>query len=385
MRIGLLSKQSSYGGGSGQYSAAIATALVRRGHKIDLFTLGTSPEEPSTHQNVNVITVAKPRPYLVTFETLYYSLLTRRVLDPSKYDVIHGTLMPASPIALPIGSIETPVIVTSHGTSLGEVRSHKLEVPTDYLKKLFFHPMNVGMDTVTAPRADRVIAISSDAQSELVSRYPVSEAAVRLIHHGVDAEEFTPEEPTHDAVSDEKTTFLHVGRLVSRKHVDLAIEAVADADNSDLELIIAGDGRHKDRLQKRTRELGLNGQVDFPGYVPQDELPSLYASAEGFLFLSRYEGFGLTFLEAMAAGTPVIGTEVGGFPDIATHEVDSLFVERDPSEVSQAINRIARDAELKDSLAESARQTAEEYTWDRTANQTEQLYRDLVRSPSGYN
>jgi len=378
MRIGLLSKQSSYGGGSGQYSAAIATALARQGHEIDLFTLGSSPEEPSTHRDVNVITVAKPRPYLVTFETLYYSLLTRRVLDPSEYDVLHGTLMPASPVALPIDSIETPIVVTSHGTSLGEVRSHKLEVPTDYLKKLFFHPTNVGMDMMTAPRVDKVIAISSDAESELVSRYPASETAVRLIHHGVDTEEFAPDGPTHYAVSDGKTTLLHVGRLVSRKHVDLAIEGVAEADNPDLELLIAGNGQHRDRLQKRSKKLDIEGQVDFLGYVPQEELPSLYASADGFVFLSRYEGFGLTFLEAMASGTPVIGTSVGGFPDIATHEVDSLFVEREPSEVSQAINRVARDGELKDSLAKSARQTAEEYTWDRTAKETEQIYRDLV-------
>ncbi len=331
---------------------------------------------------LSVTFIADRRRYLVTFETLYYSLLTRREVHFENYDLIHGTLMPASPIAMSVRPPSAPLVLTSHGTSLGEVRSHQLEVPTDYLKKFFFHPMNVLMDAATIRHASRVIAISRDSQKELQGRYPVSDNAVRRVPHGVDCDRFRPDCAGHPDVSPDRFTLLHVGRLVSRKHVDLGLEALATLDRDDVELLVAGTGTHRDRLEQKTRDLGISHLVSFLGFVPEDDLPSLYASSDAFLFLSRYEGFGLVFLEALASGTPVIGSRVGGFPDLVTDGQEGLIVDRDASAVAGAIDTLAESPERAAQMGERARALAEGRTWDVVAEETEAVYEAALRGES---
>lgn len=381
MRICLISKQfNPGGGGSERYAHALANALACRGHEVDVFALG-DPEsltEIELHDQVSVTFVARRHRPLVTVETLYYSLLARRAIDFDAYDVVHGTLMPASPIALTVRPPSTPLIVTSHGTSLGEVWSHKLELPTDYLKKLVFHPMNVLMDVATAPLATRIIAISSIAERELVRWYPVDAAALVHVPHGVDVERFDPDVRRHPAVSADRFTLLHVGRLVSRKHIDLALDALAVLDRGDVELLIAGTGPHSARLETRAKRLGITDQVTFLGFVPDGDLPSLYASSDVFMFLSRYEGFGLTFLEAMAAGTPVIGTPVGGFLDMVTDGDDGLVIERDAAAVAHTINELANDPARVAEMGDHARAMAEERTWDDVATDVEAVYESIL-------
>jgi len=381
MRVCLASKQfSPSGGGSERYAHALSLALAKRGHDVDICALGDTStlSDIPQHDRLSVTFVAERNRPLVTFETLYFSILARQTIDFDEYDVIHGTLMPASPIALSLFPPSTPLVVTSHGTSLGEVRSHKLEVPTDYLKKLFFHPTNYLMDMATAPRASRTIAISRESARELAKWYPVSADDIVHIPHGVNIEQFHPDQPTHDAPDPEKLTLLHVGRLVSRKHVDLALRALAALERTDVELLVAGDGTHRDRLESLAADLGITDQTKFLGFVPDAELPSLYASSDAFLFLSRYEGFGLTFLEAMASGTPVVGTAVGGFPDMVTDGEEGFVVERHPENVADAIDRLSESPTLATEMGEKARTLAEFRTWDTVAAETEAVYESVV-------
>jgi glycosyltransferase involved in cell wall biosynthesis len=380
MRICLVSKQfDPSGGGSERYAYALSVALARRGHDVDVFALGS----PTSLLNglpdrLSVTFVGERKRSLVTLETLYFSLLTRSRVDFDAYDVIHGTLMPASPIALTIRPPSTPLVVTSHGTSLGEVRSHNLEVPTDYLKKLFFHPTNVAMDVATIPRADRVIAISRNSYDELADRYPVSRDALVHVPHGVNVDRFHPDHDPHEATTGDRFTLLHVGRLVSRKHVDLGLRAVAALDRPDVELLVAGDGTHRTRLETLADRLGIADRVTFLGFVPEADLPSLYAGSDAFLFLSRYEGFGLTFLEAMASGTPVIGTAVGGFPDVVTPGRGGFVVDRDPDDVAVEVARLLDASELTTEMSRDARERAETRTWMSVAADTEQVYADVI-------
>jgi glycosyltransferase involved in cell wall biosynthesis len=381
MNVCILSKQFHHsGGGSERYAYAVALSLAKRGHDVDVYALGDpkSLSEIPKYDRLSVTFVAKRDRQLVTFETLYFSLLARQKINFEEYDVIHGTLMPASPIALSLLPPSTPLVVTSHGTSLGEVRSHKLEVPTDYLKKLFFHPTNVLMDMATAPHAARTIAISRESAHELTKWYPISKSDIVHIPHGVNIEQFHPDQPTHNAPDPEKFTLLHVGRLVSRKHVDLSLHALAALDRPDVELLVAGDGTHRDRLESLAETLGVADQTNFLGFVPDAELPSLYSSSDAFLFLSRYEGFGLTFLEAMASGTPVIGTPVGGFPDIVTDGEEGFVVERHPESVADAIGQMADSVTLTENMSRRARTLAESRTWDTVAAETEAVYESVV-------
>lgn len=215
------------------------------------------------------------------------------------------------------------------------------------------------MDAVTVPKADRTIAISTIARRELQRYYPVDHDRITKIPHGVDTARFTPDVSDHPAVTPDKFTLLHVGRLVSRRHVDLVIQGVAAIDRNDIELLVAGTRRHRDRLEAQTRELGVANQVEFLGFVPEEELPSLYATSNAFAFLAQYEGFGLTFLEAMACGTSVIATPVGGVPDIVVDDESGLIVDHDVRSVEQAITELADNNSRVAEMGERARCIAE--------------------------
>jgi glycosyltransferase involved in cell wall biosynthesis len=381
MRVCLVSKQfDPSGGGSERYAYTLAIALAERGHHVDVYALGdpSSLSEGRSHERLSVTLLSARKRPLVTFETLYFSLLSRQRIDFQEYDVIHGTLMPASTIALTLAPPDPPIVVTCHSISLREVLTHKIDVPTDVLRKFVFHPTNVLMDSIASLRTRKTIAISSVVERDLDEYYPIDEDDIVRIPHGVDVERFSPDSPPHPAVSEDRFTLLHVGRLVSRKHIELAIEGLAVADRDDVELLVAGTGDHRSRLEKRARQLGVADRTRFLGFVPEAELPSLYASSDAFLFVPRFEGFGLTFLEAMASGTPVVGTRTGGLPDLGADGENCVLIDQDAADLGAAIERLVDNPNFVEELGANARQTAESRTWDTVAAETERVYQDVL-------
>jgi len=270
--------------------------------------------------------------------------------------------------------IDPPIVLTSHSFALSEVAAHSAEMPADYLLKYAFHPMNVVMDNVATREADHVIAISEEMRDQLVSRYGLSPGTVTTISHGVDTGRYRPHDERHPAVSDDRLTLLFVGRLITRKGVDVAIRTLAATDEPDVELLIAGTGRLAEKLSHLSHELGVSDRVQFLGYVPDSELPLLYSSADVTVFASNYEGFGLVVLESMACGTPVIGPPVGGLPDVVTDEDNGFIVSRSPNAIANRIQQLHDDPELLDDLSAAALATASAMTWEHVAEQVETVY-----------
>ena len=380
LRVCLISKQFPPGVGGGEtYAAELADGLGERGHDVDVYTqwIDSPDEQVDVHKNVTVNRVCQARRKLVTFETLWFSLKARRAVDFKEYDIVHGTMMPASTIAVtPFNDIDAPVVLTSHGTSLGEQGAVALETPADYLLKFFFHPMNVVMDYIASLDADRVIAISDHAYEQLTTSYQLNETDVEMIPHGVDTDWFYPRDERHSAVTEEKTTLLYVGRLGARKGLDLALRALAKADESEFEFLIAGTGRHEETLRELAQELEISEQVRFLGYVPDDELPALYSSADVFILPSKYEGFGLVVLEAVACGTPVIGADAGGIPTAIENEEMGETVQRNVGSFTEALTSI--HAENREwNVPVRPDQHAEAISWQHVSNTVEELYKKL--------
>lgn len=378
MNICILSKQFPPGvGGAETYAYELANGLGERGHNVDVYTqwVDDPDETVDVHENVTVNRICGSRRKLVTFETLWFGIKARRVVDFEKYDVIHGTMMPASTIAVtPFNDIETPVVLTSHGTSIGETNAVALETPADYLLKFFFHPMNVVMDYVASRDADQVIAISDHAYDQLTTSYCLDEDDVEMIPHGVDTDWFYPREEQHPAVDPEKTTLLYVGRLGARKGIDLALRALAEANDEEIKFLIAGTGRHEEFLRTLTIELGLNDSVLFLGFIPDDELPALYSSVDVFVLPSQYEGFGLVLLEAIACGTPVIGADAGGMPTAIEHGQTGMIVQRNVDSFAKMFASLQSHTGKWNEMAARSRDIAEHNSWRRVLNNIENLY-----------
>jgi len=381
LRICLISKQFPPGvGGAETYAYELANGLAERGHDVDVYTqwIDNPEEKADVHENVSMNRICKARRKLVTFETLWFSFTARREIDFDGYDIVHGTMMPASTVAVtPFNDIEAPVILTSHGTSIGEAKAVALETPADYLLKYFFHPMNVVMDYVASRDANQVIAISNHAYDQLTTSYRLSEEHVEMVPHGVDTDWFYPREERHSAVCKEKTTLLYVGRLGARKGLDLALHALSQVEDSDIEFLIAGTGRHKSHLQRLVTELELDDSVQFLGRVPDAQLPALYSSVDVFVLASRYEGFGLVVLEAMACGTPVIGSDAGGIPTAVGGEKAGMITSRTVDDVAQSISYFA-STDQRSEMQKAAMERAQSMTWIKVCERMENLYENRL-------
>jgi glycosyltransferase involved in cell wall biosynthesis len=218
-----------------------------------------------------------------------------------------------------------------------------------------------------------VIAISDHAYDQLTTSYRLSEGDVEMVPHGVDTDWFYPREERHSTVNEEKTTLLYVGRLGARKGLDLALQALSQVDPPDIEFLIAGTGRHKSHLQRLVTELELDDSVQFLGRVPDAQLPALYSSADVLILPSRYEGFGLVVLEAMACGTPVIGSNAGGIPTAVGEEEAGMIVQRTVDDVAQSISYVAESSNMSE-RRNAAMNRAQSMNWDGVCEHIENMY-----------
>ena len=218
-------------------------------------------------------------------------------------------------------------------------------------------------------RAERVLAVSEWTKRDLVEHYGIPEEKIVVTPNGVD-----PMFASHGARAGGAPYALFVGALQPRKDPLAALEAVALVDQ-DLRLVLAGPDKGSGAEARRTAsKLGLNGRVKFAGHVEKQELAELYRGAVCLVFPSRYEGFGLPVVEAMASGTPVVATAAGSIPEIAG-DAAVLVEPGDPVALAGGIERALAD---RDRLVLAGLERARLYSWTETARRTLAVYRELL-------
>ena len=191
----------------------------------------------------------------------------------------------------------------------------------------------------SARRAERVLAVSERTKRDLVEHYLIPEEKIVVTPNGVD-----PIFQPNGSAPNGPPYALFVGGIQPRKDPVTAIEALARIDG-ELRLVLVGDEkRGGDELRSAIRRLGLERRVELAGYVEHEGLASLYRGAACLVFPSRYEGFGLPVLEAMASGTPVVATTAGAVPEVAGGA--AVLVEPgDPEALAEGIREALRDRE----------------------------------------
>lgn len=210
-----------------------------------------------------------------------------------------------------------------------------------------------------------VITISEASRRDIVRFYGLAPERIHVAPCGYDARRFTPDGPA--AVGGEPYA-LYVGNVMPHKNLLRMVDAFAQATgNGPARLVIRGWGRppHVRALAERIAQRGLETRVDWQPYAPDDELPRLYRGARLVLLPSVLEGFGLTALEAMACGTPVITSNTSSLPEVvgdAALLVDPL----DTGALADAIARVFADDRLAKELRERGLARAPLFTWEKT-------------------
>ncbi|MBE7484679.1 MAG: glycosyltransferase family 4 protein [Polyangiaceae bacterium] len=224
---------------------------------------------------------------------------------------------------------------------------------------------------------DRVIAPSHYIQALLAREYDVPDQKIRVVPNGVDVEAFRPVRGPEAEVP----TLLAVSRLSDQKGLDYLLEVLrrVRVSRPDAVLRIAGDGPERERVARRAELMGLSRHVELLGYVAHAELPALYAAASVFLSTSVYEPFGLTTLEAMASGCPVVVSALGGAGDFVRDGVDGFV--RYPQHLgafSDAVLSVISEPVVRRRMADSARSRAEQLAWAKVTDATVAVYSELV-------
>lgn len=221
-------------------------------------------------------------------------------------------------------------------------------------------------------QADHIICVSQATRDDLEEIYGPLRVPVSVVHHGVDSR-FRPDVPKLDVFPDRYVLF--VGNRGQYKDAQVLFEAFAEIahDFPDIDLLCVGGAGLTPREIQWLTDRGIRDRVS-QRYLSDDGIASAYAHAEVFVFPSRFEGFGLPALEAMASGTPVILANATSLPEVGA-DAAIYFPPGDVPELSAALTRVLQDRGYRDGLIARGRERAAGFTWHAAAEKTANAYR----------
>jgi D-inositol-3-phosphate glycosyltransferase len=241
--------------------------------------------------------------------------------------------------------------------------------------------------------ADRIIAATISEKEQLIKMYDCPSEKITIIPPGVDTCHFfpIPKDEAKEAIGIPKNDrmVLFVGRIEPLKGIDTLIRAMAlmklDCGKCPHYLVIIGgdadttpeeDSVEMTRLKSLCSDLGMDEVILFLGKRGQDTLPYYYSAADVLVLPSHYESFGMVALEAMACGTPVIGSDVGGLAHLIKHgETGFLVPSQDPVALSECMTKILLNQSLREEISRKAYSYARKYDWNYIADKVVSLYK----------
>jgi len=318
--------------------------------------------------------LAKVQIPLLFLSELYYAF---KIIRKEKIDLIHSHWIVPSGL---IGAICRKLfrmkhITTAHAGDVFTIKNSK------YFKKF---------GSFVLRNSDKITANSNYTKNAILSIEHKIRNNVEIIPMGVDIIRFNPKWKNSlnlKEIYKTKYLILSVGRLVEKKGIKYLIMAMKYIieEFSDCKLLIGGSGPEKDNLEKLISELGLSDKVFLTGYIKNSELPSYYASSDVFVLPSTItkegdtEGLGIVLLEAIACGTPVIGSDVGGIRDIINNNENGLLAKtKNPKDIANKIIKIISNKKLKNRFSKNGlKMIKENYSWNIVNNKFLEIFRSI--------
>jgi len=349
--------------GIGHYTLQLAQALNRLGHEVRGLTLDPlAPPTPLTHSDSPAWRKGLARlPGARTLRRIRLQVKLDRQAAPGW--LYHETNY------IPL-RFDGPTVITVHDLAwIRHPETHPIE-RVRYLEHHFPRALE---------RADHILTVSEFTRAELMQIFDIPAERITVTHLGVDHQVFRPhtEAECLPILSKYGLTWrgyiLSVGTLEPRKNLHLALEAhrrlPIELQRGFPLILVGARGWHTTKLQEILHKQARQGTVKPLGYVPDSDLPSLYAGARAFVYPSRYEGFGLPPLEAMACGTPVIVSDAKALTEVGGDAVLTVPQEQ-PALLETAFQALLEDETQVAALSERGLQRAAGMTWTACAQAT---------------
>jgi len=362
------------GGGSGRATHNIVSELLRRGHKVVLLTCKYSGFTINAPEGLKVYEVYGSRKsnlannHYITFPAYIFLgyLKALRIVKKDRVDIIHCFMgMPAGIIGMMIKKTTgIPYILSLRGSDVPYWDNSSMMIRLRHLIAKVWK------------NADRVIALSKGHRAAAARTMEGAKELFGVIYNGVSEDFFT----NADEKTDNKKIIITVARLVELKGIQDVLKALAilrkEDTQIDMEYRIIGEGPYMKKLEEIVNDENLGDIVKFAGYMTKKDTQMQYAVADLFVLTSYSEAFGQVFLEAMASGVPVIGSMVGGIPEIVTAKTGILVEAGNDRAIASAITDVL---EKKVEFAkEDILKRAADFTWSNIVDQYELEYKEIM-------
>lgn len=273
-----------------------------------------------------------------------------------------------------------PIVATIH--DLGYLES------SEQFKKNDFWQLKL-WTAKTISHSRRLVSVSQSTKKDLVRHYPKSKEKISVVYHGYDSSKFNS--TISDKIVDnvkrkyriKNDYILFLSMLKPSKNIEGLLKAFkifSDRTDYDISLVIAGKkGWLFDTIFRTVKELYLEDKVIFTDFVPENDKPSLYYGARLFAIPAFWEGFGMTALEAMATGTPVVASAVGGLPEVVS-EAGEIVDPQNPEDIARGIEKIISLSKSDYSkLQKQSLAQARKFSWEKAAKETLEVIKSVVK------
>ena len=384
---------SADAGGQNVYVAHLSRCLADRGIEVDVFTRRDAADQPEVvawYPNSRVIHVPAGPPTQVPKEELLpfmneFTRYVRRACKRRRYDLLHANFWMSGLTAADVKrSLDIPFVITFH--ALGKIRRAHQGASDRFPDTRFRHEERI------ARAADRVIAECPQDHADLLTHYEADPERISIVPCGFDPGELwpVPRDVARARLGLPKDAFvvLQLGRIVPRKGIATAIEGFArfvHAESVDARLLIVGGDDYVPspermpeiaRLRRIAADACILDKVAFTGRRDRQVLRYYYSAADVFVTLPWYEPFGITPLEAMACGVPVVGSRVGGVKyTVVEGKTGCLIPPSDAEALARCLAMLHRERPMRDAMGREGRaRVVRHFTWRHVARAIEGVY-----------
>ena len=390
-------------GGMNVYIRELSQELGKRGIAVDIFTRRSAEDEPDVdtrlgdgvrviYLNAGPVQALGPDEIYPHLSEFTARLIRFATLENARYDFIYSHYWLSGWVAQHLKEAwSIPFAQMFH--TLGYMK-HRINAQAFN----WMPDLRSTCETEIINWADRIIAATPAEHAQLMWLYRARRRKIEIVPPGVNTERFHPiveDVKQQLGYAPDTRLLLFVGRIEPLKAVDTIIQALyvvrceAEQLLSSMKFAVIGgdpnDAADTDliQLRKLVREFGLEDVVEFLGAKDQTMLPLYYAAATAVIMPSDYESFGMVALEAMASGTPVIASEVGGLAYLVRdNETGYLIPTREPVTLAQSIIELLSNAQRSEQMGHQASHLAQSYAWPKIADRLLTIFEDVLRPRS---